>query len=128
MSYSPISAGLPVLVRELWTLSHCPNSGVLKNAGVPTEGNKYSVYPQQRFLRERGGNMKPKATQLSFCSRCGDEIPPDELQFLPNTSLCAFCYNTQQECRAIHNSSIKISKPVLTLVPQNPKVHDSNAA
>ncbi|WP_171697386.1 TraR/DksA C4-type zinc finger protein [Methylomonas sp. ZR1] len=101
---------------------------MLKNAGVPTEGKKYSVYPQQRFLRERGGNMKPKATQLSFCSRCGDEIPPDELQFLPNASLCAFCYNTQLEYRDIHHSGVKISKTVLTLVPQTPKTQDSNAA
>lgn len=72
--------------------------------------------------------MKPKATQLSFCSRCGDEIPPDELQFLQHHLLCALCYNTQLECREIYNASIKISKPVLTLVPQSPKAHDSNAA
>ncbi|TCV84567.1 hypothetical protein EDE11_107226 [Methylomonas methanica] len=72
--------------------------------------------------------MKPKATQLSYCSRCGDEIPPDELQFLPNTSLCALCYNTRLECMEMHSSNGKISKPVLTIVPHSAKIRGETAA
>ncbi|CAD6877542.1 hypothetical protein [Methylomonas albis] len=72
--------------------------------------------------------MKPKATQLSHCSRCGDEIPPDELQFLQNTSLCALCYNTQLECLEIYNASINRSKPILSLVPHRTKIRGGTAA
>lgn len=72
--------------------------------------------------------MKPKATQLSHCSRCGDEIPPDELQFLPNTSLCALCYNIQLEYMEIYNSSINRPKPILSLVQHRTKIHGGTAA
>jgi RNA polymerase-binding transcription factor DksA len=68
--------------------------------------------------------MEPMATQLSYCSRCGDEIPPDELQFLQNTSLCALCCNTQLECMEIYNANFKKSRPVLTLVQHRSKSHD----
>ncbi len=72
--------------------------------------------------------MKSKAKQASFCSRCGDQIPTDELRFLKNTTVCALCSNTQLECLEIYQASIRKSRPHLTLLTQNIKKQNGSAA
>lgn len=59
--------------------------------------------------------MKPISKPLTFCTRCGDDIPADELQFLANTGLCAFCSNIALEAAEIHSAKRPKPKTVLTI-------------
>lgn len=62
---------------------------------------------------------KTSATLINFCSRCGDEIPADELALLKDTSLCALCWNMRLESLSIRHSVVKKTKPALTLLTFN---------
>lgn len=59
--------------------------------------------------------MKPISKPLTFCSRCGDDIQADELQFLPDTSLCALCSNIASEAVEIHAAKQPKAKTVIRL-------------
>lgn len=64
--------------------------------------------------------MKPISKPLTFCSRCGDDIPPDELQFLPDAGLCVLCRNIALEADEIR--AAKRSKPKTVLrIARRPK-------
>jgi hypothetical protein len=53
--------------------------------------------------------MKKVRKQEVYCSRCGDEISPEELALLQG-DICAFCYDMHLEAAQIQTHKIKIYK------------------
>lgn len=56
-----------------------------------------------------------KAREIVQCSRCGDEISPEELALLHDTT-CALCSEMQLEAEMIYAQKSKPRKPRLTVI------------
>lgn len=51
-----------------------------------------------------------RSQQSAYCSRCGDELSPDEMLQLDG-SICAFCDNIRSEALEMQASRLKLVKP-----------------